>query len=378
MKKYLMKRVLNKFGYDVVLYNIFNTSFNKNVLINYITYPFLHPDFEPIHQNLEQAKVIAEVFKSYGYNVDVIDYRSERISLKHHYEAVFDICVKTPPVYFSNIDKNTKRIIYLTGSESKFANNAEMERINDVLERRGVALSPRRQAPLIDPEIEKYDFAIMIGNEYNFATYKDYHLLNYALVPNTGYDFNFSFDKTQKKSTSFIFLGSTGAVHKGLDLLLEIFSEIGEPYKLYVCGNYEKENDFVKEYNLELFHTKNIIPVGFIDVRGKEFKDICEECAFTILPSCSEGCAGSIATCMSAGVIPICSKMCGYDEDEVITLEDCRKDTIKNKIMEVGKMKAEGIFQLSQKSLFLIKNKYNINSFRRKMGEALGEVLNEK
>lgn len=372
--KLLEKKFSSITGINNISINVNNTSYDKNCLICYIRSPFENgPDSS--HQNEVQIIEIAKIFKDLHYNVDVIDYRSKRVFLTRKYDVIFDICVKHTPIYRNNVGVNTKKIVYFTGSESKFANNAEKKRIVDLYVRRGVKLQLRRQAPLIDKSVENFDGAILIGNEHNFSTYHDFNFKQSFLVPNTGYDFNFEFDEEKKNSHSFLFFGSAGCVHKGLDLLLEIFSQLGEPYILHVCGAYEAEKDFFEEYKSELLNTENIISHGFVDINSDVFRTICSECTFTILPSCSEACAGTIATCMSAGLIPICSRICGYEEDEVITLEDCQIDTIKSIITKAANMNLEEIKVKSEKSVRLTKQKYSMDNFRKKMTEAIRKIL---
>ncbi|WP_314621160.1 hypothetical protein, partial [uncultured Selenomonas sp.] len=101
-------------------------------------------------------------------------------------------------------------------------------------------------------------------------------------------------------------------VHKGLDLLLEIFGQKDFPFELYICSSFQSEKEFCEVYKSELFHTSNIHSVGFIDIMGEKFCEISEKCSFTILPSCSEGVAGSALTAMSAGIIPIVIRECGF------------------------------------------------------------------
>lgn len=374
-----LKKTMHKIslfiGNNNISINVNKTSYGKNCLICYIRSPFEN-GLDSSHQNEVQVIEIAKIFGEFNYNVDVIDYRSTKVKLRNHYDVVFDICVRTPAVYKNNIDHNTKRIVYFTGSESDFANSAEMQRIREVKERRNVDLIPRRQAPKIDPDVENFDMALMIGNAYTFSTYSGFKFKKKALIPNTGYEFNFTFDKKQKKSTSFLFFGSAGAVHKGLDLLLEVFAELGNPYKLYVCGGYDSELDFIKEYDHELNHTDNIFPVGFVDIWSEKFRKLSSECSFTVLPSCSEGCAGTITTCMSAGVVPICSRNCGYEEEEVITLKDCNKETIKQTVIEAANMSLDEIEEKSKEAVQLTKSKYSMENFRKVMRNVLGEVLN--
>lgn len=374
----IAKKIINKFkdetGIGNIVLNVNKTEYNKNCLISYIKEPF-ERESNNSHQNEIQVIEIARIIGQCGYNVDVIDYRSTHVMFNKKYDALFEVCIKEEPVYKKALEEQAVRIIYLTGSESKFANGEEIKRIRNLFDRRGVELMPRRQAPLILKEIENYDETIMIGNEYNLNTYKDFKLPKTFLVPNTGYKFNFKFDRNKKKSDTFLFFGSAGCVHKGLDLLLEIFSERDFPCTLYVCGNYMNELDFYEEYKNELTQYTNIKAVGFVDIRSEKFEKICSECSFAILPSCSESRAGTIATCMSAGLIPICSRICGYEEDEVIILEDCRKETIRKTILEVAKWTMDDLEEGYIRSIKLVDEKYNMNEFCKQMEEALREVL---
>lgn len=373
--KYYLKQIYYFFTGKSVLQNVFHSAHSKNCLLLYLKEPFLQKEISIIHQNRWQIKEIARIIDSIGYNVDVVNYNDRIVWLSHQYDAVFDICVKDHPVYEKALKPGAKKIVYFTGSESVFANNAELTRIENLYQRRGVRLQPRRQAPLISKKVEEFDEAIIIGNDFNLATYCNFDLPQVFKVPNTGYDLNPIFDRSRKKATSFFYFGSSGCVHKGLDLLLDIFSEPGFPCKLYVCGNVKAETDFCSAYEKELYHTDNIRLIGFINVLGHEFRNIYDECAFTIMPSCSEARAGSVVTCMSAGVIPICSRECGFEEDEVITLEDCTLSTIRDTILRASQKDMGWLEKESGRMIELSKTKYSPEAFSREMKKALQAIL---
>lgn len=382
----LIKTIIHKgipllkyyFGISDVLLNVNKTSFSKNCLLSYIQRPFSCVNgLNPVHQNQQQVVKIAEIIGSFGYNVDVADFTSKKAILVKKYDAVFDILARENPVYKNNLSINAKRIIYFTGSESKFANNAELTRISNLYNRKRIKLKPRRQAPKIIDEVQSYDEVILIGNAYNLKTYTNrFNFKSIDLVSNTGYGFDPDYlDCESKSANNFLFFGSSGCVHKGLDLLLDIFSEKGFPCNLYVCGNYENEKDFKRAYYKELYSTKNVIPVGFVNILSEEFKKICQTCTYTILPSCSEGQAGSITTCMSAGLIPICSRECGFEDNEVINLEDCEIDTIRNAILYYSQKDKEWIEENQKKVVELTKTKYSMENFEKEMRAALSKVL---
>ena len=355
--------------------NVNQTNYAKNCLMMYITNPFTGKQNVDSHQNVRQAREIARLIGELGYNVDVLQYDVRYARLNKKYDLVFDICAREKPIYSKALSDSAIKIIYFTGSESVFANQAELSRIQAAMERRGVILQPRRQAPLISKTVESFDCTILIGNAYNLQTYSGFDLKNVYLVPNTGYDFHFSFLPEKKSSKNFLFFGSGGSVHKGLDLLLEIFSEPGFPANLYVCGLFEQEDDFVAAYRTELYHTPNIIPIGFVDIWSDTFRDLTEKCAYTILPSCSEGQAGSITTLMSAGVIPICSRECGFEADEAVLLPDCSMDSIRSCVLDYARKPLSWVEAKSAETLSIAQERFSEQAFSQKMQTALESVL---
>lgn len=357
-----------------IISNVNKTKYNKWCLLVYIKGPFIYQDTF-LHQNWAQEKVIAKIFGNLGYNVDVVDYRDHKVQLKRKYDAVFDICIREHPIYENFLTRNAKRIAYFTGGEPTFANKAELTRIENLYKRRGIRVKPRRQSPLISKKVEEFDAAIIIGNQYNINTYNNFSLKRWFDVPNSGYDFRNIIDFHKKDKKSFLYFGSSGCVHKGLDLLLDIFAEDGFPCKLYVCGNFEQENDFCRAYKQELYNRKNIIPMGMVNIASDTFREIANTCAYTVLPSCSEARAGSVATCLSAGIVAICSKECGYNDDEVINLEDCEIETIRRAILKYSDLDNEQVVTLCKKAMKLANQKFTLVEFEKAMYNALSCIL---
>ena len=164
-------------------------------------------------------------------------------------------------------------------------------------------------------------------------------------------------------------------MHKGLDLLLEIFSKKGFPFELYVCSNFESEEAFCEVYKKELFSTSNIHPVGFIDIMSEKFREIAEICSFALLPSCSEARAGSVLTVMSAGIIPIVSRECGFEDDEVIQLRDCKLETIEEAIRYFGEKNDTWIERESNHVRHIVKERYSKENFVQSVHNALQKVI---
>lgn len=382
--KHLIKQILPKcvlryiyiyIGRGHKIDDVFKTGFSKNCLLDYITNPFIK-GVSYTHQNSWQVIEIAKAISKFGYNVDVCDYNYNKSDFNKKYDLLIDLHPRDNAVYNKFLKPDCIKIAYLTGSNTSFSNVAEQKRINDVYRRRNIKLIPRRQAPLISKRIENYDAIFFIGNEYNLKTYSEFKMPPVYFIKNTGYNFNFGNEK--RKANNFMFLGSAGQVHKGLDLLLEIFAQKCRDCNLYVCSSFENESDFCEAYKHELYNTSNIHPIGFVDIKSDKFKEIAEKCAYMIMPSCSEGIAGSVLTAMSAGMIPIVSRECGFEDDEVIYLKDCSKECIEDSIKFYVSKDDKWIKNESEKAVKIVKERYSEECFVESIIQAFSNTLNTR
>lgn len=357
-----------------VIRNVNKTSYAKNCLVVYIVEPFLGP-ISDRHQNQWQAAMIAKIFGENGYNVDIVNYQHrKKPRLSKKYDLVFGLIPREDHFYEKFLHENAIRIAYLTSSNLVFTREAEQKRLDELEKRRGVRLKAYRQTATIDKSIERFNAAFFFGNEYNIQTYSCFRMPPVYYIVNNGYDNLYIPPFSEHHADSFLFFGSLGQVHKGLDLLLEMFSIPGFPFHLYVCGAYEQETDFCEEYQQELYQCENIHPMGFVDIHSETYQKVVSQCAYMLLPSCAEGCAGSVVTVMSSGVIPIVSKECGYDDDAVINLPDCHSDTIWQFVFDYGNKDPEWVAEQSEKMVSIVRNKFSKNDFIRSFSEAVKQT----
>jgi glycosyltransferase involved in cell wall biosynthesis len=179
--------------------------------------------------------------------------------------------------------------------------------------------------------IEKCDYATVLGNSFTINTYSYAGKLIFPLPIPTPFLFDRLSDKNFASCRkNFLWFGSEGLVHKGLDLALEAFCQLPE-FSLIVCGPLDKEPDFVEAYYKELYQTPNITAVGWIDIKSDAFRRIIDNCVGLIYPSCSEGQAGAVITCMQAGLIPVVSYESGVDVNDygVLLQESSVEEIIK-------------------------------------------------
>jgi glycosyltransferase involved in cell wall biosynthesis len=121
----------------------------------------------------------------------------------------------------------------------------------------------------------------------------------------------------------FLWFGSVGLAHKGLDLALEAFARSPD-LELTVAGAISLDQDFVAAYDRELNHTPNIRNLGWVDVTAPAFHDLMRDHLGIVYPSCAEGGAGSVICCMHSGVIPVVTESASIDTEDfgVLTADD--------------------------------------------------------
>jgi glycosyltransferase involved in cell wall biosynthesis len=278
------------------------------VLLSYITTPFqFHIDKSYFfsHTNNWECAKIAQTWVNNGYQVDIIDWDNNHFIPKKDYAVFIDIhnnMERLAPV----LRPDCLKILHITGAHWLFQNTAEYKRLLALQNRNKVTLIPRRTA---QPSrgIENADCATILGNKFTQKTFsyanKPLHYI--PLSTNAQFPFfeNKEFYKVRK---NYLWFGGSGMVHKGLDLVLEVFRELPD-YNLTICGPVNAESDFEEAYYKELYETSNIKTVGWIDVNSKQFSDILKTNIGLVYPSCSEGGGGSVITCLHAGLIPIIS-----------------------------------------------------------------------
>jgi len=309
--KYLSKPI-KKFDNRPV-YNFFKTGFNKTVLISYIVSPFRKGVYFG-HNNSIESLEIAKTFKNLGYNVDIIDYTNEKKIDYSKYSVVFGFGKPFENSFYSGA--KIKRIYYGTTCDGVYQNEVTLNRLFDFYKKKKKLLfdSCRLNDESLPIQTRFSNALILLGNEFVSSTYKNFNGKRYSLH-NSYYNVLDSNLIIQKKNFSsakknFVFFSGGGLIHKGLDILLDFFKEHKE-YTLHICAPTNVETDFVDVYKHELFDLPNIHTHGFIDLRGEKFKEIVQNCAFVILPSCSEGEPASVLNCMAAGLVPVVTESSG-------------------------------------------------------------------
>lgn len=375
IKKFLKKKLVGKIKTPFVKnINLDLTKSQKRVLISYIDYfSTANLNSKMGHTNLLESIQIINVFKEFDYIIDVAHCNSEE-SLEFLKGEKYDIIFGFGQVFrkISKLNPLAKKIIYVTENHPELSLKNELERNQYFYERTGKKIPLRRSGVYYkENDFENIDYAIIMGEKKPFEKYsfKKYNIFPTGFL-NKNYIFkNRDIDNSKK---NFLWLGSNGAVHKGLDLLIEVFKNYPE-INLHICG-FNQEEKYLKIPKLE-----NIINYGRIDIQSQEFLKLADRCSYIILPSCSEGFSTSIGTGMLHSMIPLVCKDTGFNrlDDKVILFDDHKIEYLEKEIINLSLKKDDELEELHEKVYLYARNNFTIEDFTEKFRNIIKGIIDE-
>ncbi len=351
----------------------------RRALVSYITHPFSIPRSDPRfyrHINIWHAEEIVRSLNRLGFIVDVIDYRDTGFVPQKPY----DLFLGHGGVNFTGIASRlppaARKIYFSTGSYWQFHNQAEQQRFADLKQRRGIDLPADRYIHNGEEQaLQVADAIFAIGNQATRETYRQFDNV-YMLPITTLYDdrvewFPKDYDQGRKQ---FLYYAGGGAVHKGLDLILEAFS--GTDFHLWVCGRIEA--DFERAYTRELHEMKNIHLARLIQPRGCRYYELTRRCNYALLASCSEGSAHSVVECMNQGLIPAVTRASGIDIDSYgRLLEPPTVGEIRRAVEELAGLSPEQCRQQSESARQAALTVYAEQAFSSHLDSAFEAILTQ-
>jgi len=263
------------------------------------------------HTNHFECQTIASIFRDLGFRIEVVGYNNTDYVPPADCAVAIDIHSNLER-WDGTLSPKTKRVLHATGAQWQFWNMAEYRRLQAVFERSGRTLFPRRQVAT-SRGIDVAEVATVIGNDWTMGTFAHAGKRLERVLLSSSYEYPWAEDRDfETARRRFVWLGSYGMVHKGLDLVLEAFKKMPQ-YELTVCGRAEKEWDFYQLYQEHLTKTPNIHFESWMDLSSEKFEEIRRTHAGMIYPSSAEGCAGSIVHCAHGGLVPIVTRETGFD-----------------------------------------------------------------
>lgn len=287
-------------------------------LLTYLVDPYL-PDFDPadiyLHSNRWKSRELGTILSELGYDVDVTDWENYHPPFASEYDVVFGHGIAYERACRRSAS-NCKKIFLGAIAYMDQLIAEENRRLQLLKERRGLRLTRRYFGNYTrDTGPARSDAMILLGTDWVVDTYRGFnHLPVYRWcnvvvddVPVGQTDKNY---ETARKH--FLWMAGYAAVHRGLDVLLEVFANMPDMH-LWVCGSISQEKKFVEAYRRELLELPNVHFVGWVDVSGQKFRDIVTTCGYCIYPSGSDAMAGALVNQMATGLVPIHTREAGTD-----------------------------------------------------------------
>lgn len=353
--------------------NYYNTNFRKRVLVSYSTYHFNTKKYLA-HSNNAESRVIAEIFHEMGYVVDVFNNTYQGKVDLDKYDVIFgggDLMFKLLTSGFRG-----RSIYYGTGSHPWQCTLSSLKRATEFFRKSRLYFenSLRLQSQRAGLAANFSDVVICIGNDHTVKTFYDFGASKVIGIDPSFYA-QYSatvLEKTADANKNFLYFGSYGLLHKGLDLTVEAFRERPD-LTLHVCGHLGNEKLFLESLNAP----QNIHFHGFLDISSERFHKLGRQCGFVILPSASEGTSTAVLTAMGVcGLIPVVTKQCGVDFPDIgFLIEELSVSSVMAAVdrassTNLSSVKA-GAHRISEDTA----NRYGLSEYKLKLAHALERVL---
>lgn len=344
----------------------------KKILISYLDYDRTAYSLrhENAHTNLQEMMQMVRVLVDMDFCIDACACNNPDAALEmpsDYYDYIigfgdmFRLAKKRNPKAFA--------IMYMTENPYYVSRACEQKRIDYFFERTGKKIPFARTGKFyLENDELQADAIICLGEKKYFSNDIVKRVYPSAFI-NDKYVKNIS-DK--RKNTNFLVFGVKGFVHKGNDLLIEVFRKHPE-WKLYMCGKEIKEEC----KNLGLSLTDNIVDCGFIDVESDKFLELVKICPFVLLPSCSEGMSTSLLTCMRHGLIPVTIRGTGMDELEEYCefFEDYHISSIEDKLEKLVSFDRNKLLEYSNRIYQYANENFTLEAYTKSLKRCFEELL---
>jgi glycosyltransferase involved in cell wall biosynthesis len=308
-----------------------------NVLISYIPDDVLEDEavVSASHTHYWECRQMAKTFAAAGFSVDVVDFADSQFVPQKTYDVLVSARTNLERLA-RHVPDRCLKVAHLDTAHFLTNNTNAMQRLRHIRDHHGVTLRSTRMVEA-NWALEAADIGCVLGNTFTADSYgfagKPIHHIPLSSVRQYDWLQDKDFDACRR---TFLWFGSGGFAHKGLDLVLEAFAELPD-HRLLICGPLDLEPRFIKAFEQPMFHSDNIEPIGWIDVTSPAFTEIRQRAVATVYPSCSEGGGGSVITCMHAGLIPAVTPEASVDVGNFGTVIDTfSASAVRDAVLELS------------------------------------------
>lgn len=341
-----------KQSYPICNINQIVNSYQKRIAFVYIRNAWDTPmDLKDVyHPNLIHQVAMINVLSKLGYCIDVYSCGPDKISVSESmYAKKYDVILGFGTQYIQLCLANpcALKMLFITENAPWVVREKYDRRLTYFHERHpNIILHDSPRLDFYTDEMFKIsDLGIALTGTYNLLGIQK-HLSNvYRLDVNGLFNKSFNIhnpkDHTVTKS-HFVWFGSRGFIHKGLDILIDAFASLPQLY-LDVYG-------ISREEFLGMPIPKNVSLCGMVNVMEDSFiSNVINKNTFVVSLSCSEGMQTGITTCMMHGLIPIVTKECGLDDhDDVLYFDNYDVESVKATLLSAAQNPTE---QLREKEI---------------------------
>lgn len=353
-----------------------------DVLLSYLPGPltlFPWQHFTDPHSNYWESSKIAQMFSERGYAVDVIDFKNTAFIPRKSYIACIDIGTNLHR-FLPYLPKTCKKIIHITGAYPEFQSRQAGIRLTSFEKRRGTRITQERPVP--NASYKDADYLEGFGNKTIRESYAPLRMPIFPIPISVTTQFDFPEQKDFIAArTNFLWFGGSGAILKGLDLVLEAFAELPE-YTLHIVGPVIHEEKFKRTYarelslpNIRLYPRPQISKGGKIMVGSQPFTEITNACASIVYPSASEGTSGAVIQAMHAGLIPLITKETGIEEGAPGIVIEPTKENILAAVRTIATQNSDELRAHAKNVWQWVRAHHTKETFSRAYARFIDEVL---
>lgn len=316
---------------------------------------------------------IVKVLADLGYCIDVIDCNDQR-SLPLLSGKQYDLIFGFGDNFYLLTQQQPEAVsvLYMTEQHPEFSYREEQKRIDyfNIRHNRQLRIARSGIFYKLHHLYPTYSHVIAMGEEEPFLKQYD-HVFTISPTGLRNPYYTFRPKEHQSSRKHFLWLGTSGAaIHKGLDLLLDIFSKRND-IVLHIGGLKKSDR---KIFSIPNRH--NIIDHGFIDVKSDFFLQLVEQCSFKLLPSCSEACATSVATGMLHGLIPVVMQNAGFNRlgSHAVFLKDFELEYLENQIIRLANTDPIILENMSQRAFDFALANFTIQAFEQSIYDIFSQI----
>ncbi|MBQ5888917.1 MAG: glycosyltransferase [Bacteroidaceae bacterium] len=380
----LTRWVQKMFSNEKLKKDIFKTGREQKALLCYLPEAFNGKELPKYHSNFTECHTAAEALHRLGYSVDCASRGKSGIDYSR-YDVVFGINCPSYAASFT-VDGKTRplRIFYSVGAHTFYNFRITAARNKEFFARHNSWLMTSchyvpgngmnyYMSQLSDAVISLGDsFLVQQMESEGDDTTKVKALPAFyfkVCTPDEKKDFS-------KCRNKILWFGSSGMLHKGLDIAIDFALEHPQ-FTLHICGGSRQEKDFWKLYMPNIKKAGNIVMHGFVDIESEEFASILAECGILLNPSLSESGAVAVLNVLGNGaLLPVYSKGTGLDiADAGIEVEEVCYENFKNALLAVAELPAETIEKKAWAAHRRVKEKYTLENYSEAMYNHLKEII---